>query len=90
LGEQCIFNAKTSSQFKTLFVVVLGIYVVASKCPGITSVSEKYETVQSFKLHFLQINPLLQLCTFVSDRKGVGNFPGSHFVKAFSALSSHS
>ena len=38
------------------------------------------------KLHFLQSILLVQLYTSASDCKGVGNIPGSHFVKAFSAL----
>jgi len=48
------------------------------------------QTVQSFKLQFLQNSPLAHLYTSVSDCKGVGNIPGSYFVKAFSALPSHS
>jgi hypothetical protein len=57
-------------------------YVVASKF--LESLYEKYKSVQSFKPHFLQNSP------FVSDFKGVGNIPGSHFMKDFSALVSHS
>jgi hypothetical protein len=49
------------------------------------SLHEKYKTVQSFKPHFLQNSPLVQLYTSVSDCKGVGNIPGSHFMKDFSA-----
>jgi len=53
-------------------------------------VFHKYKTVQSFKLHFLQSSPLVQLYTSASGCKGVGNIPVSHFVKTFSALPSHS
>jgi len=48
--------------------------------------TEKDKTVKSFKLHFLQSSPLLQLYTSASGCNCVGNIPGSHFVKAFSAL----
>jgi len=50
----------------------------------------EFKTVQSFKLQFLQNISLVQLYTFASDCKGVGKIPSSHFVKAFSALPSHS
>ena len=59
---------------------------VASKCSQNRFISENYKTVQSFKLHFLQYSPLVQLHTSASDCKHVGNIPGNHFVKAFSAL----
>ena len=65
-------------------------YVVTSKCSRNHFISEKYKTVQPFKLHFLQNGPLLQLYTSVSDCKGVVKILGSQFVKTFSALSSHS
>jgi len=52
--------------------------------------SEKYKPVQSFKLHFFQYSPLGQTYTSATDYKDVGNIPGSHCVKAFSALPSHS
>jgi len=45
---------------------------------------------QSFKLHFLQNNPLVQPYISASGCKDVGNIRGSHFVKAFSARPSHS
>jgi len=51
---------------------------------------EKYKTVQSFKVHFLQNSPHVQLYTCASDGKDVGNIPGIHFVKAFSAPPSYS
>jgi hypothetical protein len=66
------------------------LYVVASKRSLIHFISEKYKTVPSFKLLFLQNSPLLQLYTSANDCKGVGIVPGSHFMKAFSALPSHS
>jgi len=64
--------------------------VVASKCSRNHFISEKYTTVQSFKLGFLQNSLLVQLYTSDSDCKGIGNIPGSNFVKAFSALPSNS
>ena len=39
--------------------------------------------MQSFKLRFLQNSPLLQLYTSANDYKGVGDIPGSLFVKPF-------
>jgi len=53
-------------------------------------ISEKYKTVQSLKLHFLQMSPLVQLYVSASDCKGVRNVPWSRSVKAFSSLPSHS
>jgi len=64
--------------------------LVASKCSQNHFISENCRRLQSFKLHFLQNSPLMQLHRSVSDNKGVGNIPGYHFVKAFSALTSHS
>jgi hypothetical protein len=58
--------------------------VVASKYSQNHFISEKYKTVQLFKLQFLQNNPLVQLDTSASDSKGVENIPGSHFVSLFS------
>jgi len=46
--------------------------------------------VQSFKLHFLQNSPLVQLYSSDINFKGVEIIPGNHFVKAFSALLLHS
>jgi hypothetical protein len=66
------------------------IYVAASKYSRKHVICEKYKTAQSFKLYFLQNSALVQLCTTASDCTGVGNIPGNHFVKAFSALPSHS
>jgi len=62
--------------------------MVASKYSRNRFISEK--KMQSFKLHFLQNSPLVQLHTSAGDCKGIGGMPGSHFVKAFSALMSHS
>ena len=62
--------------------------MVASKYSRNRFISEK--KIQSFKPHFLQNSPLVQLYTSASDCKGIGNMPGSHFVKALSALISHS
>jgi len=43
-----------------------------------------------FKLNFLENISLVRLYTSVRDCKGVENIHGSHFMKAFSALPSHS
>jgi len=64
--------------------------VAASKCSRDYFISEKYETAPLFKLYFLQNIPLLQLRTSASHCKDVGNISGNHFVKAVSALPSHS
>jgi hypothetical protein len=37
------------------------IYMVASKCSQNQFISEKYKTLQSFKLYFHQNSPLVQL-----------------------------
>jgi len=47
--------------------------------------SEKYRTVQSLNLHFLQNSPLFQLHNFTSNIKYLGNIPGSQLVITFSA-----
>ena len=67
------------------FTAVSYCSVVVSKCSQNHFISEKYKAVQSFKLHFL-----VQLYTSAINCEGVGNIPKSHFVKAFSALLSHS
>jgi hypothetical protein len=63
-------------------------YMVAPKYSRNHFISEKYKTVQSLKLHFLQNSPLVQLYTSDSDCKCIGNIPGSHFMKNFSSLPS--
>jgi hypothetical protein len=60
--------------------------MVGSKYAKNHLVSEKYKTVQSFKLYFIQNSPLVQLYISTSDCKDVGNIPGSYSVKAFSAI----
>ena len=65
-------------------------YMVAAECSQNLFICEKYKTVQSFKLHFLQNSPPVQLYTSASDCKSDGNLSGSHFVKDLSALSLHS
>ena len=65
-------------------------YVIASEYPQNHFISGKYKRVQSLKLQFLQNRPLVLLHNSASDCKRVGNIPGSHFVKAFSALPLHS
>jgi len=57
--------------------------VVTLRCSHNYFIYEKYKTIQSFKLYFLQNSPILQLYISTSDCKGVGNIPGSNFVKAF-------
>jgi hypothetical protein len=74
-----------------LFTCVLfPLYVVASKCSWNHFISETNKTLQSFKLYFLHNIPLVPLYASASYCKGVGNIPGSHFVKAFSAPPPHS
>jgi hypothetical protein len=56
-------------------------------------ITEKNKAVQIFKLYLSYISfifPVVQIYTSSSDCKCVGKIPGSHFVKAFSALPSHS
>jgi len=64
--------------------------VVVSKYSRNHFIADKYKRVPLFKLEFFQNVTLLQIYTSVSDFNGVGNIPGSNFVKAFSALPSHS
>jgi len=52
--------------------------------------SDKYEIIQSCKLHLLQNSLPMPLYTSASDGKDVENISGSHFVNVFSALPSHS
>jgi len=61
-------------------------YEVASKCSQNHFISEKFKTVQSFKLHFLQNSPLAQLYTSASNCKGAGNIPGSFFSLSITFL----
>jgi hypothetical protein len=61
-----------------------------SECSRNYFISEKYNTAQIFKLHFLENNPLVQLYNSASDCKGVGIIPGNHCAKSFSALPLHS
>ena len=81
-------SRKINRYFLWAFVTIQ--YVVAAQCFQNLSICEKYKTVQSFKLHFLQNIPLVQLYTSANDCKSDGNISGSHFVKDFSALSLHS
>ena len=64
----------------------MSIYTVASKHTKGHFIAEKYKRVPSFKLHFHQSIPPMQLCKSASDWRGAGN----HFVKAFSVRPSHS
>ena len=54
---------------------------VSSECFQNHFISEKYATLQLFKLYFLQISPLVQLYTSDSNCKGAGNIPRSHFFE---------
>ena len=80
----------TKTFFPTACNQILDIYAVASKCSRNHFLSEKQKAVRSFKLHFLPFGPFVQLYTSASYCKGVGNIPGSHIMKSFSAPSSHS
>jgi len=51
---------------------------------------EKNITIQLFKLRFPRNIPFAQLYNSASDWKGVGSFPGSHFVQTFSVAPSNS
>jgi len=42
------------------------MYLGASKCSWNHFISEKYNILQSFKVHFLQTDPLVQLYTSAS------------------------
>jgi hypothetical protein len=68
------------------YLYLIYMYVLASKCCCDHFRWEKYKTVQSFKLHFLQNSSLVQLYASASDCQCVRNIPGSHFVKAYLAL----
>ena len=57
--------------------------MVASECSLNHFISEKYKTVQSFTLHFLQNSPLVQLHTSAGHYKVVGNISGSHCENLF-------
>jgi len=48
--------------------------VVASKCYRIHFISEKYKTVQSFKLHFLKIVPLCNSTLLPANVKAFETF----------------
>ena len=65
-------------------------HMLVSKCAWNHILSEKYKTVQSMKLHFLQNIPLVWPYTSASDGTGVGTIPGSYYMEAFSALLLHS
>jgi hypothetical protein len=76
--------------FNSYFIFRLLLHAVDSKYSWNHFISEKYKTLQQFKLHFLQNSPLVQLYTFLSGCKRVGNSSGSHFMQVFSALLLHS
>jgi hypothetical protein len=64
--------------------------MAASKFSQNNFIPEKYKTLESLKLHFLQNSPVAQKYISVSDCIVVGNIPQSHFVRTFTALLSHS
>jgi len=64
----------------------LAQYVAASEYFWNHFVLEKYKTEQSFKLHFLQNSPLVQLCTSTSSYNGVGNISESLFSSSITFL----
>jgi hypothetical protein len=49
-------------------------------------ISEKYAIVPLLELQSLKNSPLVHLYTSARDCKGIGNIPGSYFVKSFPAL----
>ena len=51
------------------------MHLITSKCSWNHFNSEKYKTVQSLQLHFLQNIHLVQLYTSASDYEGFGNIP---------------
>ena len=59
------------------------MHVVASKCSRSRFLSDKYKTVQSFRPHFLQNSPRVQLHTSAGDCKVVGNISGSQCESLF-------
>ena len=59
------------------------MHAVASECSLNHFISEKYKTVQSSTLHFLQNSPLMQLHTSADDYKVVGNISGSQCESLF-------
>jgi len=61
--------------------------MVASQCPRNFFLSEKYKTLLSFKLHLLQNCPFYRYALLPATVKMLSTF---HFVRAFSALPSHS
>jgi len=69
--------------------IYIYVHVVALKYYRNNLIPEKYKTVQSCKLNFF-CSPFMQLHFSTSERKCFANMPGSHFVKVFSALVSHS
>jgi hypothetical protein len=60
-------------------------YAVATHCSRNHFISEKYKTVQSFKLLFLQNSPLLQIYTSTSDCKCVETFLEAFYEILFSS-----
>jgi hypothetical protein len=51
------------------------VYEVVTEMSRNQFIAEKYIIVQSFKLHFLQNSPLVQIYASASDCKGVVNIP---------------
>jgi len=53
---------------------VITLYAVASECSGNHFIADKHKTVQLYKVHFLQNNPILQKYSYVSDCKVLETF----------------
>ena len=68
---------------ESYFLISYSIKVFLDSLYGI---SEKYKPVHSLNVNFLQNSPIVQIYTSANDCKGGGIIPGSHFVKAFSAI----
>jgi hypothetical protein len=89
LGRFCQVTRRPIPEESLGFVSRLRMYKKLKTIAFVTV--KKYVTaVLLLKIHFLQNSSLVQVHTSAIDRKVVGNIPESHFVKAFSAPSSHS
>ena len=81
----CSWTERTVNyELKLWWLLIRFIWmVVTAKCSQCHFISEKYRTVQSFKLHFLQNNPILQLYTFASHCKELELFLEAILWKPF-------
>jgi len=80
IAVECLSSVRYSLISRGSSILVC---IVVSKCSRKLLYFWEIQNSKSFKPHFLQDSPLVQLCT--SGRKCTrdGNIPGSHFVKAF-------